>query len=62
MSKRFCVDYLGCKVNSYEVNAIKEALENRGHFYDGTNRCQTGPYGTSDYSHRCNSFSFIFNR
>ena len=37
MSKRFCVDYLGCKVNSYEVNAIKEALETRGHFYDENN-------------------------
>ena len=34
MNKRFYVDYLGCKVNSYEVNSIKEALLNKGHFYD----------------------------
>lgn len=37
MSKRFCVDYLGCKVNSYEVNALKEVLISRGHFYDEIN-------------------------
>lgn len=37
MSKRFFVDYLGCKVNSYEVNAIKEALLEKGHFYDENN-------------------------
>lgn len=37
MSKRFFVDYLGCKVNSYEVNALKEVLISRGNFFDENN-------------------------
>ena len=34
MNKRSFVDYLGCKVNSYEVNALKEVLISRGNFFD----------------------------
>lgn len=37
MIKRFFVDYLGCKVNSYEINAIKEVLLSRGHIFDEIN-------------------------
>ena len=31
MSKRFCVDYLGCKVNSYETEAMRQLLEAEGY-------------------------------
>lgn len=37
MKNRFFVDYLGCKVNSYEVNAIKEVLIEKGFLFDSEN-------------------------
>lgn len=37
MKNRFFVDYLGCKVNSYEVNALKEELLKKGFLFDSEN-------------------------
>lgn len=37
MKKTFLVDYLGCKVNSYEMNAIKTILIKNEYFYDEKN-------------------------
>lgn len=37
MNKTFLITYLGCKVNSYENNAIAQSLEEKGYVFSNEN-------------------------